>query len=208
MFYKSEHTECVLFLFTDVEKVWSCSLKPDHSFSWCRCVQWIWWHETVGWRRKQKELRVRLFFLLRFKSSVLHEERMSQRFGGWDANARSERHTLLQVERCHTWETTWRKVLLRFNHNYLNNNTNCLKPLCGRLTGCQEHRNTDQLTDSRSFSSGPRLCSSLVQEPFGPQLKEYEIGLSLGQSSSLGKPITLKKTQVKHRSELQSLRVM
>lgn len=52
---------------------------------------------------------------------------------------------------------------------------------------------TDVLTESRSFSSGSRLGSSWVQEPGAPQLPEYEIGLSWGHSSSLGKPITLKK---------------
>ncbi|TNN85870.1 hypothetical protein EYF80_003714 [Liparis tanakae] len=40
-----------------------------------------------------------------------------------------------------------------------------------------------------------RLCSSWVQGLSGPQLTEYEMGLSLGQSSLLGNPITLKHTQ-------------
>ena len=53
----------------------------------------------------------------------------------------------------------------------------------------------DVLTERRSFSSGPRLSSSFLQEPFVPQLSEYEMGLSSGQSSSLGKPIPLKKKQ-------------
>lgn len=46
-------------------------------------------------------------------------------------------------------------------------------------------------TRSRLFSSWPRLDKSCVQGSLGHQLREYEMGLSLGQSSSLGKPITL-----------------
>ena len=44
-----------------------------------------------------------------------------------------------------------------------------------------------------SFSSLPTLFNIAVQEIFGPQVPEYGMGLSLGQSSSAGKPITLGK---------------
>lgn len=54
-----------------------------------------------------------------------------------------------------------------------------------------EEQTTDLLTASRSFSSGPRVGSRLELKPLGPKLAAYKIGLSSGQSSSSGKPITL-----------------
>lgn len=114
------------------------------------------------------------------ESSVLCEERMSQRFGCRDANVGTEGQTLLQEERGQ------RKMYICSN--------GCCDMIKLRLS------DTDQLTHSRSFSSGPWLCSSLVQEPFGPQLMEYEIRLSLGQSSSRGKPITLTNTAVEKQA--------
>lgn len=136
---------------------------------------------AAGWRRKQKELM--FFFVL---SST----------GIFSALWRKDEQALW-LPRCERWdwrpntaaggegsEENWHLQQWMWWHDRA-------QPLWACLTGCKKDRNTDQLTHSRSFSSGPWLCSSVVQEPFGPQLMEYEIRLSLGQSSSRGKPITL-----------------
>lgn len=71
--------------------------------------------------------------------------------------------------------------------NFFHNN----QYFIGRET--QSQKNAGQLTDSRWFWSGSRLCNGLVPGHFSPHWMQYEMGLSAGQSSSLGKPITLTK---------------
>lgn len=110
-------------------------------------------------------------FLLWRDARRPREERMSQRLSSSDPSGRREGQKLLGVEKIYI---TCRKHIWFFFF-------------------FQEVKKAVQLTDSRWFSSGFKLCNTLVSGHFCPQWTEYDIGLSAGQSSSLGKPITLAK---------------
>lgn len=115
---------------------------------------------------------------------------MSQRLGSRDPSGRREGQKLLRGGRKknNMKKLTWRKVHIFKTFVPISSTTTKIL-LAEKL----KVRNAGQLTDSRWFSSGSRLCNSLVPGHFRPHWMQYEMGLSAGQSSSLGKPITLTK---------------